>query len=112
MATLTIRNLPDEVRDRLRVRAARNGRSMEAEARALIAEAVSEAPSPPEDARARVKRLQDLVARHIPPGSYSVDQFLAERREEAALDEARYQRWEREAAKIETRRIKSEDTRG
>ena len=33
MATLTIRNLPDTVRDAIRVAAAHNGRSMEAEVR-------------------------------------------------------------------------------
>jgi plasmid stability protein len=33
MATLTIRNLPDDVRDKLRLRAAQKGRSIEAEAR-------------------------------------------------------------------------------
>lgn len=37
MAVLTIRNVPDEVRTRLRLRAARAGRSMEAEARAILA---------------------------------------------------------------------------
>lgn len=38
---MTIRGLDDEVRDRLRVRAAEHGRSMEAEARAILTEAVS-----------------------------------------------------------------------
>ncbi|AUN39376.1 Trafficking protein A (plasmid) [Tsukamurella tyrosinosolvens] len=42
MATLTIRNLPDHVRDRLRVRAAENGRSMEAEARMILEESLVE----------------------------------------------------------------------
>jgi plasmid stability protein len=42
MAALNIRNLDDTVKRRLQVRAARHGRSMEAEARAIIAEAVSE----------------------------------------------------------------------
>jgi plasmid stability protein len=41
MATLTIRGLDDEVRDRLRVRAATRGRSMEAEARVILSEAVA-----------------------------------------------------------------------
>ena len=45
MATLTIRDLDDEVRDRLRVRAAQHGRSMEAEARVILRDAVSR-PSP------------------------------------------------------------------
>ena len=41
MATVTIRNLDDATRDRLRVRAAQHGRSMEAEARAILTEAVN-----------------------------------------------------------------------
>jgi antitoxin FitA len=36
MATLTVRNLPDEVHRALRVRAARHGRSMEAEVREIL----------------------------------------------------------------------------
>ena len=38
MATLTVRNLPDEVHRALRVRAARRGRSTEAEVRAILEE--------------------------------------------------------------------------
>jgi plasmid stability protein len=41
MATLTIRNVDAGVKERLRVRAARHGRSMEAEARAILSEAVA-----------------------------------------------------------------------
>jgi plasmid stability protein len=40
MATLTIRNLPEEVHRALRLRAAQHGRSTEAEVRALLEEAV------------------------------------------------------------------------
>ncbi len=40
MAVMTIRNLDEEVRDKLRVRAALHGRSMEAEARAILTSAV------------------------------------------------------------------------
>jgi plasmid stability protein len=36
MSTLTVRNLDDGLKARLRVRAAENGRSMEAEARAIL----------------------------------------------------------------------------
>jgi plasmid stability protein len=42
MTTLTVRGLDDDTRSRLRVRAARNGRSMEAEVRAILHEALSE----------------------------------------------------------------------
>ena len=40
MAAVSIRDLDDSVRDKLRVRAARHGRSMEAEMRAILAAAV------------------------------------------------------------------------
>ena len=46
MASITIRNLDDEVKIRLRTRAAGNGRSMEEEARLILAEAVEQAPLP------------------------------------------------------------------
>jgi antitoxin FitA len=41
MATLTIRDFDDELKARLRVRAAENGRSMEAEVRAILAEVLA-----------------------------------------------------------------------
>ena len=46
MAQVIVRKLGDEVKERLEVRAARNGRSLEAEARAILEEAAgSEAPT-------------------------------------------------------------------
>ena len=44
MATLTIRKVDDGVRDRLKERAQRSGRSMEAEAREILAAAVETSP--------------------------------------------------------------------
>jgi plasmid stability protein len=44
MATIVIRNLDERVKRNLQVRAALNGRSMEAEARAALAEALTEPP--------------------------------------------------------------------
>jgi plasmid stability protein len=46
MATITIRNLDEKIKRRLQVRAALNGRSMEAEARELLAELVRDSPDP------------------------------------------------------------------
>ena len=46
MATLTIRNLPDDVHDKLRLKAAKNRRSVEAEARAVLSAGVE--PAKPE----------------------------------------------------------------
>ena len=45
MATLTIRDLDDELRGQLRVRAARHGRSMEAEVRAILRDALVRSPA-------------------------------------------------------------------
>ena len=44
MASITIRRLDDEVKTKLRVRAAGNGRSMEEEARLILREAVGHLP--------------------------------------------------------------------
>ena len=41
MAAVTVRNLDDHVKERLRMRAAAHGRSMESEIRAILAEAAS-----------------------------------------------------------------------
>jgi antitoxin FitA len=42
MAALSIRDLDESVKQRLQIRAARHGRSMEAEVRAILTEAVNE----------------------------------------------------------------------
>jgi plasmid stability protein len=47
VAALNIRNLDETVKRRLQVRAARHGRSMEAEVRAILAEAVREPADSP-----------------------------------------------------------------
>jgi len=44
MAALTIRRLEPRIKERLRLRAARNGRSMEEEARAILKAAATELP--------------------------------------------------------------------
>lgn len=48
MASITVRNLDDDLKRRLRVRAAENGRSMEAEVREILRHAVSP-PSAPQN---------------------------------------------------------------
>jgi len=58
MAVLIIRNLPEEVRARLRRRAARAGRSMEAEVRAILTDA-----SVAEERRLSAAALQAWVGR-------------------------------------------------
>ena len=44
MATMTIRNLEDELKARLRIRAAQHGRSMEEEARSILRSALNTEP--------------------------------------------------------------------
>ena len=60
MASITIRNLADDLKLRLRVRAAEHGRSMEEEAREILRKVVGESAPPGNLAasiRARVFRL-------------------------------------------------------
>lgn len=50
MGSITIRNLDDRVKRKLRVRAARHGRSMEEEVRQILGSALAEtAPAPPQN---------------------------------------------------------------
>ena len=46
MASITIRNLDDEVAARLRARAAGSGRSVEEEARLILTRAIQQVPAP------------------------------------------------------------------
>lgn len=78
MATLTIRNLDEKVKRRLQVRAALNGRSMEAEARNLISDKLCEAAPVPteleEDMGTAIQRLFASlggVELEIPPRRFS-----------------------------------------
>lgn len=76
MAALSIRNLDDDIRERLRVRAARNGRSMEAEVRAILVESVSPEHEEPNWAMVLHERFAALggVELDIPPRSTSIRQ--------------------------------------
>lgn len=62
MATMTIRNLDEDVKARLRVRAAQHGRSMEEEARSILRGALN---TPPEanTGAALVRAIRERVAR-------------------------------------------------
>ena len=60
MASLTIRRLDENLKTRLRVRAARHGRSMEAEAREILRVGLATAPEQREN-------LAQAIRRHINP---------------------------------------------
>lgn len=57
MATITVRDLDDATRDKLRIRAARNGRSMEAEVRSILQVAVAAEPSTEPGLGSRIRAL-------------------------------------------------------
>lgn len=56
MASLTIRDLDEQTKERLRVRAARRQRSMEEEVRQILREAVAREESPPENLAESITR--------------------------------------------------------
>ena len=60
MASITIRRLDDAVKARLRIRAARHGRSMEEEARQVLSAALAEEPK-------RALNLAESIRRRIEP---------------------------------------------
>ena len=66
LASITIRNLDDDLKRRLRVRAAERGRSMEEEARHILRKAV-ETAAPPRDLAAAIR------ARAAPLGGINLD---------------------------------------
>ena len=56
MASITIRRLDDAVKQKLRVRAATHGRSMEEEAREILKAGVAAEPTPRLDLAASIRR--------------------------------------------------------
>ena len=112
MAVLTIRNVPDEIRTRLRVRASRNGRSMEAEAREILAGAVN--ASSPDDLPEAIARVQAWIAQSAkklkskPSRPDSVDAFLRDRRRNAIREAIEDGRNPRELYRGDYARIASE----
>ena len=81
MAILNIRHLPDKVHARLRVRAARAGRSMEAEARAILTAACLD-----EGKKLSAANLQGWVDRLYGANKPTnvVESLIEERRRESA----------------------------
>jgi len=56
MPSITVRNIDNSLKDKLRIRAARNGRSMEDEARALLRAALAEEEQPNENLASAIRR--------------------------------------------------------
>jgi plasmid stability protein len=83
MAVLTIRKVPEAVRERLRLRAARAGTSMEAEARAILIQG-SLQPARRASPRSLQAWVDKLYGKRKPAGV--VDSLLAQRRREARAE--------------------------
>ena len=66
MASLTIRKLDDAIRDELRLRAARNGRSVEDEVRVILREASQHRPPPAVSATPEVSRVRSDADAGLP----------------------------------------------
>ena len=66
MASITIRNLNDDLKRRLRIRAAEHGRSMEEEVRDILRRAIGDAPKPRNLA-------QSIRARVAASGGFELD---------------------------------------
>jgi plasmid stability protein len=62
MASITIRNLDDDIKQRLRVRAAEHGRSMEEEAREILRRVMGES-APPRNLAAAIRARLAASAR-------------------------------------------------
>ncbi|MFF5174739.1 Arc family DNA-binding protein [Micromonospora sp. NPDC000089] len=79
MAAVSIRDLDDGVREKLRIRAAQHGKSMEAEIRDILSAAVAEDVPKTDLFSALAERFArlggvelDLSARSTPPGAASL----------------------------------------
>ena len=81
MATLTVRNLDEELVRRLRIRAAQHGRSAEAEHREILRAALGEGDQPV-DRHQVAERLAEFRRRVAGRGSPSAAELLNESRTE------------------------------
>lgn len=99
MATLTVRNLPDDVHDALRRRAAEHRRSVEAEVRETLASSVRIGASTEERkaALARLRGMRPQRPRVLPRGWSETDEVLAEKHLEAAWEAEQVSAEERQA---------------
>ncbi len=80
MATLTVRNLDDDIVRRLRIRAAENGRSAEAEHREILRAALASTGEQMAERQRVAERLAAFRQRTRGRGSGSASELLAESR--------------------------------
>lgn len=71
MASITIRNLDEDLKQRLRVRAAEHGRSMEKEAREILRSALAQTPMTGEEFVRRIRARFEKVG-FVQPGELEI----------------------------------------
>ena len=103
MPTLTIRNIPLRTHEALKARAARSGRSMEAEARRIIGASVEAAPDD-ESFQCAVRDAQAAFARYRVPSVSAADELIADRRLEARRETLESDEWIARAASLDKSR--------
>ena len=69
MASLTIRKIEDVTKENLRIRAARNGRSMEAEVRAILENALGTSSPAKADGKGLYAAIREIVE---PVGGFDI----------------------------------------
>ena len=70
MASITIRQLPEATKRKLRIRAAQNGRSMEQEAREILKNELGRTSEPPKDLGKAIREIFEPlggIELYIPP---------------------------------------------
>jgi plasmid stability protein len=73
MASMTIRNIDDALKSRLRIRAAQHGRSMEEEARDILKSALATTDAPPVNLVASIRQKVEKVGGidiELPPRTF------------------------------------------
>ena len=73
MASITVRNLDEELKQRLRVRAAENGRSMEQEVREILKTALEKTPTGPTPPMTGKELVESIRARFEPYGGVELE---------------------------------------
>ncbi|HEY8827690.1 MAG TPA: Arc family DNA-binding protein [Jatrophihabitantaceae bacterium] len=84
MPELHVRNLPAELHERLREQAVSEGRSMSAEAIALLRQALAPAGGQSAKQQAAIERLRDIQRRsRLPAGAPAAEELVREDRDTA-----------------------------
>jgi len=80
MVTITIKNIPEQIYERIKVRATANHRSINGEILSILAQAVSLAPIDVEATLERARKVRELTA-HYTVTADEIEKWINEGRE-------------------------------